>query len=255
VGTVALERRDGVAILRLSKGRGNAIDGPLVDDLAEAAREMARDDGVRGVLLASAHPRLFCPGLDLVALSALDRPGLEDFLRRFLAVVRDLFAFPKPVVAAVSGHAVAGGCILALTADWRVLARGATIGLNEVKIGLPLPRPVALLVAASVAPPVLSKVALLGRNFADDEAVESGLVDELAEPARVVEAGLQRLAEFAEKEPQALALTKASLRSGALAQMDAAGREHVGAFLDAWFSPGAQERIRGILEGLRRSSP
>ena len=122
VKTVVLERRDGIAILRLDKARGNAIDDDLVADLASAAAELAGDESVHGVLLSSAHARLFCPGLDLVALSSLGRPELHAFLRRFLSTVRSLYALPKPMVAAVSGHAVAGGCILALTADWRVLS-------------------------------------------------------------------------------------------------------------------------------------
>jgi enoyl-CoA hydratase/carnithine racemase len=93
---------------------------------------------VRGVLLCSAHPKLFCPGLDLLSLESYDAPALTRFMLRFAEMVWALFDLPKPLVAAVSGHAVAGGCILALTADERILRQGASIGLNEVKIGVPL---------------------------------------------------------------------------------------------------------------------
>ena len=86
-----------------------------------------------------------------------------------------LYGLPRPMVAGVNGHAVAGGCILALTADHRVLRRGgAQIGLNEVRVGLPLPWSVSELLRASVPPPALGQVALLGRNFADEEAIRSG---------------------------------------------------------------------------------
>src|SRR5512136_2269492 len=176
---VAIERQGRLAVLRLDKARGNAIDEPLVEALAGAAAEVASDSGVRGVLLASAHPKLFCPGLDLVALAGYDRPSMERFMGAFAVAVWALYGLPKPVVAAVSGAAVAGGCILALTADHRLLKRGAPIGLNEVKVGVPLPWSVTRLLRATVHPTALSRIALLGRNFTDEEAVDLGLADEV----------------------------------------------------------------------------
>ena len=106
---VHIERQGRLAVLRLDKSRGNAIDEPLAEDLAQAAAEVASDAGVRGVLLASAHPKLFCPGLDLVALVGYDRPSMERFMTSFAVAVWALYGLPKPVVAAVGGAAVAGG--------------------------------------------------------------------------------------------------------------------------------------------------
>ena len=248
---VGIERQGRLAVLRLDKPRGNAIDEPLVEALARGAAEVAADPGVRGVLLASAHPKLFCPGLDLVTLSAYDRPSMERFMTAFAVMVWALYGLPKPVVAAVSGAAVAGGCILALTADHRVVKRGAPIGLNEVKIGVPLPWSVTRLVRATVPPSALSPIALLGRNFADEEAVAAGLADEVRDAEGFEASCLARLAEFAEKDPLALATTKAWLREGVLAEMMAHEAERLGAFLDGWFSPGTQERIRATVAALR----
>ncbi|MCY0726014.1 enoyl-CoA hydratase/isomerase family protein, partial [Klebsiella pneumoniae] len=83
---------------------------------------------------------------------------------------------PKPVVAAVGGHAVAGGCVLALTADWRVIKHGAVIGLAEVRVGVPFPFGVVTLLERSIAPARLAEVALFGRNYESEEAVATGLV-------------------------------------------------------------------------------
>jgi enoyl-CoA hydratase/carnithine racemase len=244
MSTLRLERLEELAIVRLDKARGNAIDEALVDDLATAVREVASDTGVRGVLLASGHPKLFCPGLDLVALSGYDRPAMERFMLRFGAVVTELYALRKPLVAAVSGHAVAGGCILALTADLRVLKRGAQIGLNEVKVGVPLPWSVTVLLRATVAPPALCRVALLGRNFADAEALAAGLADAVVEPDAFDAACLAVLRELAEKDAAALGTTKAYLRADALAAMRAHERDRISDFLDGWFSEATQARIR-----------
>jgi len=249
---VRIEKQGRLAVLRLAKARGNAIDEPLVEELTRAAAEVASDGEVRGVLLASAHPKLFCPGLDLVALAEYDRASMERFMRAFAVAVWGLYGLPKPVVAAVGGAAVAGGCILALTADHRVLMRGAPIGLNEVKVGVPLPWSVTRLLRATVHPPALGRIALLGRNFADAEALEVGLADELAEAEGFEAACLARLDEYADKDPQALATTKAWLREGILAEMMAREGEQLGAFLDGWFSEGTRERIRATVAALRK---
>jgi enoyl-CoA hydratase len=203
------------------------------------------------VLLASAHPKLFCPGLDLVALAEYDRASMERFMTAFAVAVWGLYGLAKPVVAAVSGAAVAGGCILALTADHRVLRRGAPIGLNEVKVGVPLPWSVTRLLRASAPPQALSRIALLGRNFADDEAIGVGLADELADGDGFEAACRARLEEFVDKDRQALATTKAWLREGVLAEMMAHERERLAGFLDGWFSPGTRERIRATVAALK----
>jgi enoyl-CoA hydratase/carnithine racemase len=251
---VRVERDGRAAVLRLDKARGNAIDEPLVLALANAAAELARDDSVRGVLLASAHPKLFCPGLDLVALAEYDRPAMERFMASFAVTVWALYGLAKPVVAAVSGAAVAGGCILALTADHRVLRRGAPIGLNEVKVGVPLPWTVTRLLRASVPPHSLGAIALLGRNFEGDEAVAAGLADELADAEGFEGACRARLEEFLDKDARALAATKAWLREDVLAEMMDKERERLAGFLDGWFSPSTQERIRTTVASLKAKS-
>jgi enoyl-CoA hydratase len=176
---------------------------------------------------------------------------MKRFMESFALAVWVLYGLPKPVVAAVSGAAVAGGCILALTADHRVLKRGAPIGLNEVKIGVPLPWSVTRLLRATVHAPALSRIALLGRNFTDTEAVELGLADEVAQAEGFEAACVARLEEYADKDPHALAATKAWLREGVLDEMTAHESERVGAFLDSWFSAGTQERIRATVASLR----
>lgn len=252
MSTLRFTRDAGLVTLTLDKPRGNAIDAALVADLRRAVEEIAGDPGIRGVLLRSAHPKLFSPGLDLQALVEWDRDAMRAFMQAFAETVWALFGLSRPVVAAVGGHAVAGGCILALTADYRVLRRGVRIGLNEVKVGVPLPWSVTLLLRATATPEALSKVALLGRNFQDDEALAAGLADEIAESAAFDATCRARLEEFAEKDPHALGTTKGYLRGELLARMKADEAARMDDFLDGWFSEATRERIRATVESLRR---
>lgn len=254
MGTLRIERDGALARLRLDKARGNAIDEALANDLLAALRELEADDGLRGVLLCSAHPKLFCPGLDLVSLVEYDREAMERFLAVFGDLVPSLYGFPRPVVAALGGHAVAGGCVLALTADLRVLRRGAQIGLNEVRVGVPLPWSVATLLRASVPPTSLTRVALLGENLTDAAALAAGLVHEVADAEGFEETCLARLAELAERDAYSLAATKRYLRQPVLDAMRAGERERAGEFLDGWFSEATRTRIRGVVASLTAKS-
>ena len=250
--SVKIEKRATTAILRMDKPRANAIDGAFVEDMTRAVMELEEDAEIKGILLASAHPRVFCPGLDLVGLLELDRAGMKDFMKRFARMVQALYGSSRPIVAALGGHAVAGGCVLALTADYRVIVRGANIGLNEVRVGVPLPWTVATLLKASIRPERLSEVALLGRNFADESALDVGLVHELVD-ADCEATSLERLAEFAFKDAVSIAKTKRALRAEVLDAMKAHEEEYLDEWIEAWFSDSTRSRIREIVAGMGKA--
>lgn len=254
MSTVQIEIRDGVGTLRLAGPRGNAMSGELVEDLSSAIRTVAGEPSVRVVHLASAHPKLFCPGLDLVALSDYSRGEMGGYMMSFATLLTDLFALKKPVVAAVNGAAVAGGCLLALTADWRIAKRGAVMGLNEVKVGVPLPWSAVMLLKTAAPAHARSAVALLGRNFEGEAAVAAGLASELSEADAFDAAVADRLAEFAEKDAYAFGVTKGHLRGATVASMREREVSLLDEFLDGWFSEGTQARIAKAIETLRSRS-
>jgi enoyl-CoA hydratase len=242
---------DGLATIRLGREHGNAINGALTEDLLRCARETASDPSVRGAILA-ASGKIFCPGLDLQDLFDLDRPSVAAFMSRFRECLLALYTYPKPLVAALGGHALAGGCILALTADWRVLRRGALVGLNEIRVGLPLPYGVAHVLRASVHPNRLEEVALLGRNYTNDDAVATGLVHEVRDESGFEEHCAARLEGFASKDPDAFARTKTYLRSATVERIVQGDAERLGEFLDCWFSETTRRRVAEMVADLRR---
>jgi enoyl-CoA hydratase len=235
----------------MTRAHGNAINDGLLDGLLAAFDDAARDPAVRGVLLA-ASGKIFCPGLDLIELRKLDRPALHRFMSKLTKCFLALYTFPKPVVAAISGHALAGGCVIALTSDWRVLRWGALVGLNEIRVGLPLPLDVALVLKDSVPPHRLSEVALLGANYTDDAALAAGIVHEVHEADGFEAYCLSRLDGFASKNSAAFALTKRYLRGAVAERVDAARGSFVDEFLDIWFTEESQRTIAMVVDELER---
>jgi enoyl-CoA hydratase len=254
MSTVQIEIKDGIGTIRLAGPRGNAMSEALVADLSSALRTVGGEPSVRAVLLSSGHSKLFCPGLDLISLSTLERPELGAFMVTFSTLLTDLFALKKPVVAAVNGAAVAGGCLLALTADWRIVRRGAQMGLNEVKVGVPLPWSAVMLLRAAARASALSGVALLGRNFEGEAAVAVGLAHEVAEAEAFDAVVAERLAEFAEKDAYAFGVTKGYLRRATVTSMRDRETALLDEFLDGWFSPGTQARIQKTVTALQAKS-
>jgi enoyl-CoA hydratase len=155
---------DGVAVIALELGRGNAIDPAFITALHGALDEVERSDARAAVVTGKG--RVFCGGLDLVALHAFDRPTMERFIDDFDALFRRLFSFARPVVAAVNGHAIAGGAVLALSCDLRVMADGPHhFSLNEVQLGIPFPPATFEIVRRATPAAARSAVLLQGRRF------------------------------------------------------------------------------------------
>lgn len=247
---IGIEVRSGVATLRMERERANALNPGTVQALTAAFAQVAEDDAVRAVLLTSGR-KLFSPGLDLAALIALDRPAMRAFMESFSTWLQDLLDCPKPVIAALSGHAIAGGLVLALTADWRILREGAEIGLNEVKIGVPLPFGVARLLQDAVPPHRQVEVGLLGRNFRGEAALHAGLVHEVCSAEHFEEVCRARAEEFAAKDPAAFAITKRYLRAGTAETLRAADALYLDEWLDCWFGAAARRRIEEIVSELQ----
>ena len=176
-----IQTTSGIAVLPMRAGKANAIGSAFLDRLS--AQLDAVESSRASALVLTGEGTAFSAGLDLPELAGLDRSGLERFIRRFSEVMLRVFTLPVPVVAAINGHAIAGGCVLALQADVRLAAAGDyRIGLNEVQIGLGLPAVVLETLRCQVSPASLSPVALEGRLLAPEEALGFGLVEAVVPP-------------------------------------------------------------------------
>ena len=246
-----LERHGDAALLRMSGGKANAIDAAFLARMG-ALLDEAQSSGARA-LVVTGYEQFFCAGLDLPFLLPLPRAGIEAFLEQFNQLMLRLFTFPLPVVAAVNGHAVAGGCVLALQADVRIMAVGkARIGLSEVPLGLGLPLVVIETLRSQVPQRSLLPIALEGKLLLASEALDHGLVHEVAEPALLVERAVARAEELAALPSGSFAQVKAALRRPVLEAICAHAAEDNRSWADLWFSPSGQQGVRAAVARLQK---
>jgi Delta3-Delta2-enoyl-CoA isomerase len=230
--------------LRLARPPVNALDSRLLRALLDALQKAA-DDGVAALIL-SGQPGVFSAGLDIPSLLPLGREELRSFWPLFFGVQAKIASSPVPVIAAITGHCPAGGTVLALYCDHRVMARGEfRIGLNEVQVGL-YPGPIIhrafeRLVGTRVASELLTRGALIS----PEEALGVGLVDELAAPADVVPRALDYGRSLAALPAGAFARTRALVRAD-LASLFARGEDFFDEASVAWFDPETQQRLREV---------
>jgi enoyl-CoA hydratase len=228
----------------------NALDRPLVDDLRGAVARLA-DRGGEPILLRSSHPTIFSPGWDLKVLAHAPREELQTYLAAFNRLIYELFSYPGSTAAAVNGHAVAGGCLLAMACDLRVMAAGgARIGLSEVNLGVPVPAGCVRMLRARLAPWVVDQLIFGGDGITADEARVYGLVQKTSSADGVVRVAEQALSSLAAKPRSAVMRSKAFLFAEVWQQMEAASAAEDDAFLDSWFEPETLERVQSIARSL-----
>jgi len=242
---IRLERDGEVAIIRLTRGVTHPINLELIRRLSGTLKELTRDPSIRGAVLTGDNEKFLSIGFDLPELIALSRAGFEEFFRAFCDLCLELYAFPKPTAAAVTGHAVAGGCILSLCCDYRMIAAGRKMtGLNEIKLGVPLPYVADRILRDLVGSRSSREINYTGDYFEPEAALRLGLVDEILPLEDVVPATVRKIRTLGSSSPAAFAEIKRIHTESVLRQVAAGRAEADRVFLDCWFSPEAQERLR-----------
>ncbi|MBI2716535.1 MAG: enoyl-CoA hydratase/isomerase family protein [Rhizobiales bacterium] len=234
---------DGIAVLTLMHGKANALDLEFCEALAARFQEL-RGSAAKAVVITG-QGRMFSAGVDLKRLSE----GGADYIRKFLPVLHKLydtvFFHPKPVVAAINGHAIAGGAVLAACADRRIMAReSGRIGVTELLVGVPFPALAFEIVRFAVPPYFFSETILSGETFAADVAAHRGWVNEAVAPALMMERAMAAAQSLAALSPPAFAQTKMQIRQAVSERMAASGQATDKKVTDIWTAPATLDFIR-----------
>ena len=239
--TIKLEPHDSIAVLRLARGVTNAINPEMVAELTDVLAQVA--DQYRGLVLAGG-PKFLSIGLDLPALLRLDQDRMAAFLDRFHQVVLGLYTLPIPTAAAISGHATAGGTILALGCDFRYIATGKNMmGLNEIQIGLPVPFLVDLLLRQIVGDRMATEMTYTGRFLLPEDAAAAGLVDGVFPAEEVEQKAMEKIAGITPSRPDAFSLIKKNRVAAVEKNYHQYAESSQADFLECWFQPGVQKLL------------
>lgn len=246
-----LELASAKGIARLTMQRGaNALNEPLMEALRTAIADL-RDGGAPPLLLASAHPTIFSPGWDLKRLYGAEPDEVRAFLKLFEDLILDLYSYPGPTAAAVGGHAIAGGCLLALACDVRIMAAGrARIGLSEINLGVPVPAGCVRMLSARLGA-AAAELILQGDGVRVQRAAQLGVVQGVAVDRPVEEEAERELYSLQLKSARAYAEAKRTLfaESWEAARRDAAAG--VDTFVECWLEEDTQDRIAGVVRRLQ----
>jgi enoyl-CoA hydratase len=244
---IVRETRGPVEVLRLEHGPVNALDLELLSALEEQLGEVERSPARAVVLTGSG--RCFSAGVDLHRVLEGGADYVAAFVPRIATCFRRLFAFPKPVVAAVNGHAIAGGCVMVCACDHRVMAEeSGTIGVPELLVGVSWPAWALEIVRYAVPPIRAQELVYSGRTLGADEAQRAGVVDEVVESEGLMDAALESAERLGSLPPEGFRSAKLQLRGPALDLADRLSRETDTQVIRAWSAPATAEAIRAYLD-------
>ena len=233
---IETEKHGKVSLITFNDGKVNVLNEESLMQLGEAL-DSVKESGA--IVLAGAG-KCFSAGLDLKRMSTLSRTELANLLRIFGEVVRKVLEFPCPVVAAVNGHAIAGGAVMTLSCDVAVgVQQELKIGLSEVAVGMPLPKLVVELARARLCPRRLTEAVLFGKLYSWEEALEVGYLHQSASAEALVPTCLKIAEQLSALPREAYSLTKKELWSTLPATL---GAEAVGSFL----TEGAKQHMSGF---------
>jgi len=235
--------------LRLNRPPVNALSSGLIQALRQAV-EAAPRDGVRALVLSGA-PGRFSAGLDLPLLLTLDRPAIAELWRDLYALLRALASSPIPIAAAITGHAPAGGTVLPLFCDWRVMAQGDfKLGVNEVQVGIPLPPVILAALGRQIGPRRAEHLAVGGFLISPPEAAAIGLIDELTPLDQVIPRAVAWCQSLLVLPPEAMLATRRKARADLVALFERDLEGELQQAMTSWWSLETQSTLRAVAEKL-----
>jgi len=246
---ISVDHIDEAAVVRLNRGVTNPLNLELVNELAAALVALERDPKARGIVLTGSNDKFFSIGLDIPELFPLARNEFEVFYRAFNQLCLTLYTLSIPTVAAIAGHAVAGGCILALCCDYRFVAEGRRLmGMNEIKLGVPVPYVADCILRYTVGVRNAREIMESGEFYPPDTSLQLGLADQVLPLERMVPASIEKIGLLSSSPREAFAMIKRNRVEPVETQVRARLEEKMALFIERWYSEGAREQLRAAMD-------
>ena len=248
-----IEYKKDYAIVQIDNGKVNAINTALARDLGAAFHELSENDKVKGILLTG-RPHCFSAGLDIVSLAKGGPEGALEFWNYLLPAIQAMIRYPKPLVCAITGYAPAGGTILTLTADYRVMGKGEkhVMGMNEFRTSMQIPELFSDIFAYHLGEKLAWKMIQNATLVNSDQALELGLVDESVEVEEVMERAEKQLKKMIHVYGKVFSKTKYYLRKDLLKVIDKDVEQMVNIIAEDFNDPFVQQSIAMFLASLKK---
>jgi enoyl-CoA hydratase/carnithine racemase len=241
-----VDTRGEIAVLALRRGKVNALDPSLVENLRRELSRLADDDSVRAMILTGSGS-FFSFGFDIPELLPYSKTEFGAFLTEFTDLYTELFLFPKPAIAALNGHTIAGGCMLALACDQRLMAddRGK-ISLNEITFGSSVFAGSVEMLVSCVGQRNAAEVLYSGAMLTAQKAHRLGLVDRVTGSEELLDESRSVASQLAAADPIAFTSMKKLLREPIAERMREREGPSIREFIDIWYSEATRSRLREI---------
>lgn len=237
----------GVTTITLRRGKVNALNERMIEELLEVFLRLERDPDVKAVILTGVG-KFFTFGFDIPSLLNYRKETFTLFLTKFTDLYSNLYLYPKPVIAAINGHAVAGGCMLALACDYRLMVQGkAKISLNEITFGASVFSGCVEMLRACVGQRHAERILLTGDMYLADEALEMRLIDQITSRERLLHDAEILAHSFASKDVVSFRSIKRLLRGPVLDAMRAREEGSILEFSNIWYSESTWKKLHEIV--------
>jgi len=252
MNTIQIKVEDKLAVITLNRGRSNPINTEMLVELISTVKDIEADDTIGGLIITGKEG-FFSAGIDLIEDYNYNEAESKNFWTNFLLMQTVLANFKKPFVTAITGHSPAGGCIIAICSDYRVMAAGQyIIGLNEIPVGIIVPDSVFSLYSFWLGSRKAYQYLLEGKLLTVDEALKDGLIDEVCEAGDVLASAEKKIRSYMKLNAATWSQSKVNLRKELSAKMQADNSTLLDKMLQQWWAPETRLSLQKVIEKLTK---
>lgn len=242
--TLRLTKKNDYVILQLDRGKANVLNQTMVDELRTSIQHIEADDTIRGLIITG-KPGFFSAGLDVKELYRYDKVQIRTFLEAFGKMHNELLRFPKPFISAINGHCPAGGTVIVLAADYRIMAEGEqyTIGLNEMQVNIQVTDILVKGYRFWLGAGTASTFLLEGKLASPNEALQAGLVSEVVPADQLLTRAETQMQHYLSADPDIFRITKEKIRREWLSDINDEATDELEMALDIWWKPEVRQKM------------
>lgn len=249
---IKTQTTDQITYIGLDRGKSNAMHLEMIRELQDELVKAKESPSIEAVVLHGKEG-FFSSGLDLITLFGYDEQQMKTFWEAFIDLTYTLASLPKPVIASVTGHSPAGGCVLALCCDYRIMVEGDyIIGLNEVPVGIVVPSSIFALYSFWIGHAQAYRNLLEGKLLSPIDAQGIGLVDEVVPADRIQTFATRKAKSWTQFDRHAWGATKLNLRQDLLKKVKENKTEAIEQVLEQWWRPSTRQILKTIVENLTK---